>query len=105
MSALRAIVARGGFTEKAWRRKVLIIRGSLTQPKTFVVNAPEVLRAQTPDFQLEARDIVFVSRKPWAKAEEILEGAMSDFIRAIVITWTGHNVGPIITQPFVPNIK
>jgi protein involved in polysaccharide export with SLBB domain len=105
MSALRAIVARGGFTEKAWRRKVLIIRGSLTQPKTFVVNAPEVLRAQTPDFQLEARDIVFVSRKPWAKAEEILEGAMSDFIRAMVIIWTGHNVGPIITQPFVPNIK
>jgi len=105
MTALRTIVARGGFTEKAYRQKVLVIRGSLTQPKTFVVNAPAVLRAQAPDFQLEARDIIYVSRKPWSKAEELLEGAMSDFIRAMVITWTGHNVGPIISEPFVPNIK
>jgi len=105
MTAMRAIVAHGGFTEKAYRRKVLVIRGSLTQPKTFIVNAPEVLRAQAPDFLLEARDIVYVSRKPWAKAEELLQGAMSDFIRAMVITWTGHNVGPIIGEPFVPNIK
>ncbi len=69
------------------------------------MNAPAVLRAQAPDFQLEARDIVYVSRKPWAKADELLEGAMSDFIRAMVITWTGHNVGPIIGEQFVPNIK
>jgi hypothetical protein len=68
----------------------------LQKPETFVVDLQSTLRAQSPDFELQPRDIVYVSRKPWAKAQELLEAASSDFVRAIAVTWTGREIGPII---------
>ena len=99
VTVLRAIAARGGFTEKAYKQRILVVRGSLKHPQTFIVNASHILSANSLDFKLEARDIVYVSRKPWSKAEELLGVAISDFFRVAVITWTGGNIGPLITQP------
>ena len=96
LSALGAIASRGGFTEGAFRQRILVVRGSLQKPETFVVDLQSTLRAQSPDFELQPRDIVYVSRKPWAKAQELLEAASSDFVRAIAVTWTGREIGPII---------
>jgi len=87
---LGAISGRGGFTDAAFRQKILVVRGSLTRPETFVVDMDKVLRAAGKDFPLQPKDIVYVSRKPWAKAEELLEAASSDFMRAMVVTWTGQ---------------
>jgi protein involved in polysaccharide export with SLBB domain len=101
MSAMKAIASAGGFTQKAWRQKVLIVRGSLTAPKTFVLDGGDVLRAKGLDFKLEAKDLVFVSRKPWAKVEELIEIAITDFLDAAIITYTGQHVGPFITQPVI----
>lgn len=95
LSTLGAITARGGFTEAAFRQKILVVRGSLERPETFVVDVSSALRAATPDFRLQPRDIVYVSRKPWAKAEELLEAASSDFIRAMVVAWTGRHIQPL----------
>ena len=75
------------------------MRGSLSHPETFVVNAAEMLGAKATDFRLQPRDIVYVSRRPWAKAEELLEIAVFDFVRAVAITWAGANVGPFIKKP------
>ncbi len=99
MTALKAVITRGGFTEKAWRKKLLVVRGSLSHPQTFVVDAGAVLDARSKDFPLKSRDIVYVSRKPWSKAEDLLNAAISDFARSAIITWTGQNVGPWITSP------
>jgi protein involved in polysaccharide export with SLBB domain len=118
LTVLGAIAGCGGFTDGAFRQRILVIRGSLKEPQTFaiegaavehlraaletagpqttVVNAAGALRATIPDFALQPRDIVYVSRKPWAKAEELLEAASSDFIRAVVVTWTGRNIQPIL---------
>lgn len=93
LSALGAIATRGGFTENAFRQRILIVRGSLQNPETFIVDVQATLRAQEPDFALRPRDIVYVSRKPWSKAQELLEGASSDFVRAVVVTWTGTFTG------------
>jgi protein involved in polysaccharide export with SLBB domain len=101
MSAMKAVSSAGGFTPKAWRQKVLIVRGSLTAPKTFVLDAGDVLAARTTDFKLEARDIIYVYRKPWARAEELLEIAITDFLDAAIITYTGQHVGPFITSPII----
>jgi protein involved in polysaccharide export with SLBB domain len=95
-TALRAIASRGGFTGKAWRQKVLVIRGSLNEPQTFIVNVTDVLSARSGDFALQPRDIVFVSHRPWIKAEELLDAAASAFVQGAVIVWTGGNVGPIL---------
>lgn len=91
-----AIAQRGGFTEKAWKGKVLVVRGSLSHPETFVVNMPDILAARTPDFKLEPKDIVYVSGRPWVKAEELLDALATSFVQAAVITWTGGNIGSII---------
>ncbi len=101
ITALRAIVSRGGFTERAYKGKILVVRGSLNHPQTFVLSGTEVLRAKSLDFRLEPRDIVYVHRRPWTKVQELLELSIADFLQAAVVTWTGLNVGPLIKEPII----
>jgi protein involved in polysaccharide export with SLBB domain len=101
LTAVRAIAMHGGFADKAWRQRILVVRGSLNAPQTFVVNTADILAARAPDFKLEPKDMVYVSRRPWAKAEELLELAISDFLYGAVTSWTFKNVGPLITQPII----
>jgi len=100
-SALRAITEQGGFNHRAWKKKILVIRGSLDHPQTFVVDADAVLSAREPDFKLEPDDIVYVHYRPWIKAEELLDLAATAFVQSAVITWTGVHVGPIISTPII----
>jgi protein involved in polysaccharide export with SLBB domain len=100
-SAIAAISLSGGFTEAAYRQRVLVVRGSLNQPETFVVNAAAILDGREPDFRLEPKDIVYVSRRPWIKAEELLDLAARSFISSAVITWVGENVDTLITEPII----
>jgi polysaccharide export outer membrane protein len=101
LTALGAVVAKGGFTEHAWKSKILIIRGSLSNPQTIVIDGGDILKAKGKDFQLQNQDIVYVHRKPWAKAQEILEYGVTSFFRAAVIGYTGINVGPFIKNPII----
>jgi hypothetical protein len=80
---------------------VLVVRGSLNTPETFVVDAKAILAGEKPDFRLEPKDIVYVSRRPWARAEEILDNAAITFIQSAVITYADFHVGPFITDPII----
>jgi len=91
-SALRAITEQGGFTDRAWKKKILVVRGSLNHPQAFVVDADAVLSARAPDFKLEPDDIVYVHNRPWIRAEELLDLAATAFVQSAVITWTGIHV-------------
>jgi len=104
-TVLSAITDRGGYTEFAFKRRVLVVRGSLTEPETFVINTDGMLDGRLQDFRLQARDIVYVSRRPWVKAEELLDEAASAFIEGSVTTWAGLNVGPIITKRLLPRAR
>ncbi len=90
--ALAAIAARGGFTERAWKKRVLVIRGSLNAPETFVVDANEVLGGKVADLKLQPRDIVYVSSRPWIRVEELLDTVATAFVEAAVVTWTGDRL-------------
>jgi protein involved in polysaccharide export with SLBB domain/capsular polysaccharide biosynthesis protein len=92
VGALGAIAARGGFNGRAWKNKVLVIRGGLNRPQTFEIDATLVLSAQKPDMRLEPRDIIYVSERPWIRAEELLDAAASAFVTSAVVTWTGEKV-------------
>ena len=100
-SVVTAIAMQGGFTDRAWKRRVLVIRGSLQHPQTFVVNVGDVLSAAASDFRLEPHDIIYVHYRPWIKVEELLDTAASAFIQAAVIGWTGIHAGPIIRSPII----
>jgi protein involved in polysaccharide export with SLBB domain/capsular polysaccharide biosynthesis protein len=92
VGAVGAIAGRGGFNERAWHQKVLVIRGGLGRPQPIAVDAREVLSGQKPDVILQPRDIVFVSDRPWIYAEELLDAAANAFVTSAVVTWTGEKV-------------
>ncbi len=99
-SALSAIVSRGGFTERAWKAHVLVVRGSLDHPVAFTVDIAGALTGRSPNLALQPGDLVYVSDRPWIKAEELLDHAATAFVASAVVTWAGLNVGPnIISKP------
>src|ERR1035438_9388347 len=99
-SALSTIVSRGGFTERAWKTHVLVVRGSLDHPVAFTVDIAGALTGNAPNLALRPGDLVYVSDRPWIKAEELLDHAATAFVASAVVTWTGLNVGPnIISRP------
>lgn len=100
-TVISAIASRGGFSEKAFKSRVLVVRGSLTHPETFVVDVAEILAGKSPDFKLQQKDIVYVSVSPWIKAAEIVDTAAKAFITAFTVTATGLKIGPIITTPLI----
>ena len=104
-TAITAIADRGGYSEKAFKKRVLVIRGSLNEPETFVVDTGGTLEAAKRDFRLQPRDIVYVSRRPWVKAEELLDEAASSFIQGAVTTYAGLYMGPIITSRLFPGTR
>jgi protein involved in polysaccharide export with SLBB domain/Mrp family chromosome partitioning ATPase len=98
-TVITAITDRGGFTDRAYRGRVLVVRGSLTKPETFVINTKQILDASKPDFKLESRDIVYVGQRPWIRAEELLDEATQSFIQGFVTAFSGVKIGPFIKHP------
>ena len=104
-TVLSAITLAGGFTERAYKQRVLVVRGSLDHPQRFIVNTADTLAGKTKDFLIEPRDIVYVSDSPWSRAEDLVDLAATAFIQTMVTVWTGENIGPLIKQPILPTIK
>ena len=99
-TALSAIAARGGFTPRAWKKRVLVVRGSLDHPEVLPVDVAGALNGVAPNVALQPGDLVYVSSRPWIRGEELLDDAASAFVESVVVTWTGVNVGPdIISRP------
>jgi protein involved in polysaccharide export with SLBB domain len=100
-SALTAIADRGGYTPRAFKSRVLVIRGSLDHPQTFVVDTRAVLSGKELDFKLQPRDIVYVSSNPWKIAGELVDVAAHAFVQGFLVEATTLHVGPIITSPLI----
>ncbi len=96
-SIIGALTTRGSFTTRAYRARVLVVRGSLTHPQTFVVDASDILKGKTGNFRLMPRDIIYVSEKPWQFAEDLLDQATQAFITSLVVTYTGDKIGPFFS--------
>ena len=104
-SVLSVITLAGGWSEKAWQQRVLVVRGSINEPKRIIVNMADILSAKGKDFLLEPRDIVYVANRPWARVEELTDMATTAFIQTMFTVWTGGNVGPLLKQPILPTLK
>ncbi len=99
-SIISAVTRREGFTEGSWKRRVLVIRGSLSDPQVFVVDVNAILKGLSPDFLLEPGDIVYVNNRPWYKAEQIIDTAIENFIKSATSTWVIENVPDAIENPW-----
>ena len=102
LSVLGAISARGGYSKTAYRERVLVVRGSLGKPQTFIVNTNDILKGRALNFRLQPRDIIYVNARPWQFAEEIVDIAVTTFFQGAASAWANRNLPNIITAPFVP---
>jgi polysaccharide export outer membrane protein len=102
LGVVNAITARGGFTHGAYRERVLVVRGSLSHPQTFIINTNDVLKGKVPDREVAPGDIVYVSERPWKYAEDLLDTAVTAFLQATVTTYTGQNVPNLINRTLLP---
>lgn len=101
-SVISAIASRGGFTDRAWSKRVLVVRGSLEKPETFKVDVGGALTGSGSNVALKPGDLIFVSNRPWIRVEELLDRAATAFIESATITWTGIEVGPSSVSPANP---
>lgn len=101
-SVMSAIAKRLGFQDGAFREHVLVVRGSMDDPEVFVVNTDAILKGNREDFLLKPKDVVYVSNRPWRKAEDILDNAVSSFLEAATAVWTGANVPALLEYGVLP---
>jgi protein involved in polysaccharide export with SLBB domain len=89
---MSAISARGGYTDRAYKMRVLVVRGSINNPEKIVVNTHAILDGKEPDFKLEPKDVIYVNSRPFIKVEEIADMAITVFLQSLITTWVGVDV-------------
>jgi protein involved in polysaccharide export with SLBB domain/capsular polysaccharide biosynthesis protein len=94
LTPIGAISSRGGFNVKAWKSRVLVVRGSLNNPETFAVDTLAILNGKAIDFRLQPKDIVYVTNRPWFRAEDLLDMATTAFIQSIISEWVDTIIAP-----------
>lgn len=98
MTLMAAITARAGYTDSAYKGKVLVVRGSLNKPEVFAIETKDILAGKAPDFRLQPKDIVFVNSRPFIYAEELADRAITTFLQSIVTASVGIHVIPPVKE-------
>lgn len=89
---MAAITSRGGYTDRAYKARVVVVRGSINSPQAIAVDTHAILNARAPDFQLRPRDIIYVNSRPFIKVEELADLAATAFIQSLITSWVGVDV-------------
>jgi protein involved in polysaccharide export with SLBB domain/capsular polysaccharide biosynthesis protein len=96
---MTAITARGGYSDRAYKMRVLVVRGSINNPEAISVNTHAILDGKEPDFKLQPRDIIYVNSRPLIKVEELADLAVTAFIQSLITSWVGID----LVRPFSQN--
>jgi Periplasmic protein involved in polysaccharide export len=99
ITIMAAITERGGYSDRAYKAKVVVVRGSLNNPEAIAVNTHAILDGKEPDFKLQPRDIIYVNSRPFIKVEELADLAVTAFIQSLITSWVGTD----IVRPFSHN--
>lgn len=92
LTILDAITTRGGFTERAFKSRVLVIRGPLDAPERIIVDTADIITGRSLNFKLQPRDIVFVNSRPFIRVEELADLAATAFLQSLITSWVGVDV-------------
>ena len=92
LTIMAAISGRAGYTERAYKARVLVVRGSLNNPETFAVDTHAILDGKAPDFKLLPKDIIYVNSRPFILGEELADLALTAFIQGAITAWVGADV-------------
>jgi protein involved in polysaccharide export with SLBB domain/capsular polysaccharide biosynthesis protein len=92
LTIMGAISSRGGYSERAYKMKVMVVRGSINNPEAIVVDTHAIIDGREPDFQLKPRDIIFVNSRPFIRVEELADTAATAFLQSLITSWVGIDV-------------
>jgi polysaccharide export outer membrane protein len=92
LSIIAAITMRGGFTERAWRARVLVVRGSISTPQAIPVDTHAILDGKEVNFKLKPKDIIYINSRPLIKLEEAADLAATAFIQSVITSAVGVDV-------------
>jgi protein involved in polysaccharide export with SLBB domain len=92
LTIIAAIAARSGFTDRAYRARVIVVRGSLSNPDAIAVDTHAILDARAGNFKLRPKDIIYVNSRPFIRVEEVLDLAATAFIQSVVTSVVGVHV-------------
>lgn len=83
LGLIGALAEAEGPVPGAFYQRMLVVRGSLREPKVAVVNYNEVVQGKRRDVRLLPGDIVWVPRSPWERLENYLDAVLGITARTI----------------------
>ena len=104
LTLVTAIAYAQGLAPRSYPQKVVIIRGTLTEPRVAVVNLNSMLHGKAIDVRLKPQDIVWVPNSPFEKVESIVGGIFNTFARTEAVNEGTRAVIPK-SQPVQPSIS
>lgn len=83
ITLVSAIASARDMLPRAQTDRVVIVRGTLTQPKIAVVDYGAIVSGRAPDIALQPRDLVWVPDSPWASLQDYTRTIISTFVRTV----------------------
>src|SRR5262249_40095217 len=92
LTIIGAIAARAGYTDRAYKARVLVVRGPINNPEAFAIDTHAILDGKNWDFQLQPKDIIYVNSRPFIRVEELTDLAITAFVQSLISSWVGIRV-------------
>jgi len=71
----------GGLSPEAYKKQILILRGSVKSPQVFEINLEDVLRGRARNIYLMQGDIVYVPKKPFVFTRSLMRMVVDVFVK------------------------
>jgi protein involved in polysaccharide export with SLBB domain len=78
-----AIATAGGILPSGFAREVVIVRGSLTEPRFAVVNLMDILKGKAGEVRLQPGDIIYVPDQPLQSLRKAGYMILQTFVRTL----------------------
>lgn len=88
----------GGYLPAAHLRRVVVLRGALSEPQTYDVDFNAIITGRAPDQYLAPGDIVYVPEKPYRFARDLSKMVVLTFVRA----FASEAGASIVSENFFP---
>jgi protein involved in polysaccharide export with SLBB domain/capsular polysaccharide biosynthesis protein len=92
MTIMGAIAGRGGYTDRSFKMRVLVVRGPASKPEPIIVDTHAILDGKSPDFKVKPKDLIYVNSRPFIRIEELSDAAATAFLQSLITSWVGVDV-------------
>ena len=103
MTLIDCLAQCRGPVKGAYLKQVVVVRGTMEQPKAALINLQDILTGKATNVLLEPGDIVFVPKRPLGLLETTVELVFQDAARTVALSegirFGGGTQGPLLSIP------